>query len=154
LRHNDDGVDRATVWADGGSDAYVGLQQSVAAALASAAACLDATTVVGAMRGLETLQQRPHPTQRVILFPQWRVLMIDRGRHLIIVVSTAAFDGGAPVRLNVFHCHLSDDQGFLIEIPTFSKHAGLGIGWTLLYAGAGLRSRHLCARPRWQKQTT
>lgn len=92
-------------------------------------ATLRAATVVGAMRGLETLGQllmqdakgwflpaisiRDHPR-----FP-WRGLLIDVARHWQPVeVIQRNLDGMALVKLNVLHLHLTDDQGFRIESRT------------------------------------
>jgi hexosaminidase len=91
---------------------------------------LRAPTVVGGLRGLETLLQllqsddaggwflpavsiHDHPR-----FP-WRGLMIDVCRHWQpIEVIERNLDGMALVKLNVFHFHLSEDQGFRIESKT------------------------------------
>lgn len=91
---------------------------------------LRAPTVVGALRGLETLLQllqaddaggwfvpavAIHDRPR---FP-WRGLMIDVCRHWQpIEVIERNLDGMALVKLNVLHLHLSEDQGFRIESKT------------------------------------
>ena len=98
---------------------------------------LHAATVVGAMHGLETLQQLiqsdatgyfvPAVTIRDTPRFHWRGLMIDCGRHFIPVdVLKRTLDGMAAVKLNVFHWHLSEDQGFRIESRAFPKLAGMG----------------------------
>ncbi len=98
---------------------------------------LRAATVVGAMRGLETLQQLIQSDATGYFVPavsirdtprfRWRGLMIDCGRHFIPVdVLKRTLDGMAAVKLNVFHWHLSEDQGFRIESKAFPKLAGLG----------------------------
>jgi hexosaminidase len=52
-------------------------------------------------------------------FP-WRGLMIDSGRHFIpLDVIRRNLDGMEAVKMNVFHWHLSEDQGFRIESKTF-----------------------------------
>ena len=56
-------------------------------------------------------------------------------------------DGMAAVKLNVFHWHLSDDQGFRAESKLFPK-LQKWVGRPLLYAGADARSGRLRARPR------
>jgi len=93
---------------------------------------LKAATVVGAMHGLETLLQLVEfqGGQAVIpavtiddqpRFP-WRGLMIDVSRHFEPVdVIKRNLDGMALVKLNVFHWHLSDDQGFRAESKRFPK---------------------------------
>lgn len=98
---------------------------------------LRAATVVGAMRGLETLQQLVQSDGAGYFLPavsiqdtprfRWRGLMIDCGRHFMPVnVIRRTLDGMAAVKLNVFHWHLSEDQGFRIESRAFPKLAELG----------------------------
>lgn len=89
-------------------------------------ATLTAATVVGAIRGLETLLQLQdadshglfiqgaeiHDTPRF----RWRGLLLDVSRHFEGTdVIKRLLDGMAMVKLNVFHWHLSDDQGFRVE---------------------------------------
>jgi hexosaminidase len=98
---------------------------------------LHSATVVGAMHGLETLQQLVQSDATGYFVPavsirdtprfRWRGLMIDCGRHFMPVdVIRRSLDGMAAVKLNVFHWHLSEDQGFRIESRSFPKLAGLG----------------------------
>jgi hexosaminidase len=98
---------------------------------------IDAATVVGAMRGLKTLVQLvQHSGGEYVLpavsihdsprFP-WRGLMIDCGRHFEPVdVLERTLDGMAAVKLNVFHWHLTEDQGFRIESKIFPKLTQMG----------------------------
>jgi hexosaminidase len=101
------------------------------------AARLHSATVVGAMHGLETLPQLVQSDATGYFVPavsirdtprfRWRGLMIDCGRHFMPVdVIRRSLDGMAAVKLNVFHWHLSEDQGFRIESRSFPKLAGLG----------------------------
>ncbi|NYF80498.1 beta-N-acetylhexosaminidase [Granulicella arctica] len=98
---------------------------------------LDAATVVGAMRGLETLLQLVQPAGENYVLPSvtihdsprfpWRGLMIDCGRHFEPVeVIKRTLDGMAAVKLNVFHWHLTEDQGFRIESKVFPKLTSMG----------------------------
>jgi hexosaminidase len=98
---------------------------------------LQAATVVGAMHGLETLQQLVQTDATGFSLPavsirdtprfRWRGLMIDCGRHFMPVeVIKRILDGMASVKLNVFHWHLSEDQGFRIESREFPRLTGLG----------------------------
>ncbi|MGB2606057.1 MAG: family 20 glycosylhydrolase [Candidatus Sulfotelmatobacter sp.] len=98
---------------------------------------LHAATAVGAMRGLETLEQLVQSDASSYFVPavsirdtprfRWRGLMIDCGRHFMPVdVIKRSLDGMAAVKLNVFHWHLSEDQGFRMESRAFPKLAGLG----------------------------
>jgi hexosaminidase len=98
---------------------------------------LRAATVVGAMHGLETLEQLIQSDATGYFIPaalihdtprfRWRGLMIDCGRHFMPVdVIKRTLDGMASVKLNVFHWHLSEDQGFRIESRAFPKLTELG----------------------------
>ncbi|HEV7903134.1 MAG TPA: family 20 glycosylhydrolase [Pyrinomonadaceae bacterium] len=93
---------------------------------------VNAPTVVGALRGLETFLQLLGgdasgyyiPEARIRDKPRfpWRGLLIDVGRHWQpIEVIKRNLDGMAAVKLNVLHLHLTEDQGFRIETKTFPK---------------------------------
>jgi hexosaminidase len=98
---------------------------------------LHATTVVGAMRGLTTMEQLAQNSGGGFFLPaveiqdaprfRWRGLMIDVGRHFEPVdVIKRNLDAMAAVKLNVFHWHLTEDQGFRIESKLYPKLAGEG----------------------------
>ncbi|MGB6134105.1 MAG: family 20 glycosylhydrolase [Acidobacteriaceae bacterium] len=91
---------------------------------------LHAATDVGAMRGLETLLQLVQSSGQGFFLPavsiqdsprfRWRGLMIDCSRHFEPVgVIERTLDAMAAVKMNVFHWHLSDDQGFRMESTVF-----------------------------------
>jgi hexosaminidase len=95
-------------------------------------ATLQANTSLGAMRGLETLSQLVSGEHDFYYFPLvtiqdkprfgWRGLMLDVGRHFEPVdVIKRNIDGMAMVKMNVFHWHLSEDQGFRIESKKYPK---------------------------------
>ena len=98
---------------------------------------LHAATVVGAMRGLETLLQlvQNDGTQYFLpavsiqdqpLYP-WRGLMLDCGRHFVPIPKIKQIIRGmAAVKLNVLHWHLSDDQGFRMQSKVFPLLTKLG----------------------------
>lgn len=100
-------------------------------------AVLTAHTVVGALRGLETLLQlqaadgngwyiQGAEIQDAPRF-RWRGLLLDVSRHFEPVdVIKRTLDGMAMVKLNVFHWHLSDDQGFRVESRVYPKLQQLG----------------------------
>jgi hexosaminidase len=100
---------------------------------------LKAATDVGAMHGLQTFLQLVQNNgssyflaavsiQDSPRFP-WRGLMIDVSRHFEPVsVIERTLDGMAAVKMNVFHWHLTDDQGFRIESKVFPKLSGMGSG--------------------------
>lgn len=105
---------------------------------------IKATTDVGALRGLETLLQLVNFNNSGYYFegvsikdsPRfvWRGLMIDVARHFQpIEVLKRNLDAMASVKLNVFHWHLTDDQGFRVEskvYPKLQKIAADGLYYT------------------------
>lgn len=91
---------------------------------------LSAATDVGAIRGLATLVQLVQNDGQQYFLPavtiqdsprfRWRGLMLDCSRHFEpIGVIERTLDGMEAVKLNVFHWHLTDDQGFRIESKVF-----------------------------------
>ncbi len=111
--------------------------ESYSLAITTAAIRLEAETDIGAIRGLETLLQlvtsgADHfyfPALRIKDSPRfpWRGLMIDVARHYQpIEVIKRNLDAMAAVKLNVFHWHLTDDQGFRIESKSHPKLHELG----------------------------
>lgn len=98
---------------------------------------LKAKTDLGAMRGMETLLQLLQNDEKAYFIPAvtiddkprfpWRGLMMDGCRHFMPVeVIKRNLDAMAAVKLNVFHWHLSEDQGFRVECKTFPKLHELG----------------------------
>ena len=96
---------------------------------------LSAPTVTGIQRGLATFVQLISPgadgfggfgvpaihIEDRPRFP-WRGLMLDVARHWMPVeVVLRNLDAMAAVKLNVFHWHLSDDQGFRVESKLFPQ---------------------------------
>jgi hexosaminidase len=96
-----------------------------------------ARTCIGAMRGMETFAQliSPGPDGYYAAavhiedrprYP-WRGLMLDAARHWMpVAVVERNLDGMAAVKLNVFHWHLSDDQGFRVESKRWPKLQEMG----------------------------
>lgn len=100
-------------------------------------ALLSAPTVVGALRGLETLLQLLDADRGGYFFPgvqiddqprfPWRGLLIDVARHFhTMEVLKRNLDALAAVKMNVFHWHLTEDQGFRVESKKFPKLHQLG----------------------------
>jgi hexosaminidase len=100
-------------------------------------AVLRAATVVGALRGLETFLQLLEGDREGFYVPavtiedrprfRWRGLLIDIGRHFEpMEVLKRNLDAMAAVKLNVFHWHLTEDQGFRIESKKFPKLHQMG----------------------------
>lgn len=93
---------------------------------------INATTDLGALHGLETLLQLLQNTSTSFYFPAiaisdsprfvWRGLMIDAARHFQPVdVIKRNLDAMASMKMNVFHWHLADDQGWRIEMKKHPK---------------------------------
>jgi len=93
---------------------------------------INATSDLGAMHALETLLQLLQnnstsyyfPTATISDFPRftWRGLMIDAARHFQPVdVIKRNLDAMAAMKMNVFHWHLTDDQGWRIELKNHPK---------------------------------
>jgi hexosaminidase len=135
----DNAADALVVTVDGPGEAIQSSDEdeSYSLEVTSAGAHLRAAAVVGAIHGLETLEQLVQfdatgqfvPAVSIQDVPRfrWRGLMIDCARHFIsIEVIKRTLDGMAAVKLNVFHWHLSEDQGFRIESKAFPKLTELG----------------------------
>ena len=100
-------------------------------------ALLSAPNPLGVLRGLETFRQLLVSTTQGLEVPvidiqdhprfPWRGLHLDVSRHWMpIEVIKRNLDAMAAAKLNVFHWHLSDDQGFRVESKRFPKLQQLG----------------------------
>lgn len=98
---------------------------------------IQAVTTLGAMAGLQTFLQLVQPSALGLAVPAliiqdqprfpWRGLLIDTGRHFMPQdVLKRNLDAMAAVKLNVFHWHLSEDQGFRVESKVFPKLHEMG----------------------------
>src|SRR5258708_1047230 len=87
---------------------------------------------LGTLRGLQTFLQLIAITPEGFSVPAlhiedrprfpWRGLVIDSGRHFIpLDVIKRNLDGMEAVKMNVFHWHLSDNQGFRAESRKFPR---------------------------------
>jgi hexosaminidase len=100
---------------------------------------LTAANTLGALHGLQTFLQLVRVTPQGFSVPvvtiddrprfPWRGLMIDVGRHFMpLSVIERNLDGMEAVKLNVFHWHLSEDQGFRVESKQFPRLQEKGPG--------------------------
>lgn len=91
---------------------------------------LQAANPLGILHGLQTFLQLVQITPKGFSVPAvvindqprfpWRGLMIDSAEHFISIdVIKRNLDGMEAVKLNVFHWHLSDDEGFRAESKVF-----------------------------------
>ncbi len=115
---------------------------------------LSANTPEGVFRGVQTLRQvlpaeieRDAVTQgpwtiatgQIIDFPRYefRSAMLDVSRHFFSVEDVKWYiDRLAALKINHLHLHLSDDQGWRIEIKSWPKLTTVG-GSTKVGGGAG-----------------
>src|SRR5271167_2258283 len=98
---------------------------------------LSAATPLGTLHGLQTFLQivevSPEGFAAAVVtindkprFP-WRGLMIDSARHFVpLDVLRRNIDGLEAVKMNVFHWHLSENQGFRVESKKFPKLHEMG----------------------------
>ncbi len=103
----------------------------------SSRARLRAPTVVGALRGLQTFLQLVVPGDGSFVAPAvhiedeprfaWRGLLIDVTSHFMPVpVIERNLDAMEAVKMNVFHWHFTDDQGWRVESKRYPKLHQLG----------------------------
>ncbi len=115
----------------------LGEDESYSLDVTQAGVKLNAPTTRGVMRGLQTFLQLVQTAPEGFAVPvvtirdqprfPWRGLMIDVSRHFMpLDVLKRNLDGMAAVKLNVFHWHLSDDQGFRVESKKFPKLQEMG----------------------------
>jgi hexosaminidase len=136
----------------------VGEDESYILDVSTASARVRASTPLGSMHGLQTFLQlvdvspggfaAPAVTiQDKPRFP-WRGLMIDSARHFIpLDVLRRNIDGMEAVKMNVFHWHLSENQGFRAESRKFPKLHELGSD-SLYYSQDEIRDLIAYARDR------
>ncbi len=136
----------------------LGEDESYKLQVSSAGADLSAPTTLGVMRGLQTFLQLVEVTPQGFAVPAvsiedkprfaWRGLLIDVGRHFMPVeVIKRNLDGMAAVKMNVFHWHISDYQGFRVESKKFPKLQEMGSDG-LYYTQAEIRDVIAYARDR------
>jgi hexosaminidase len=115
----------------------LGEDESYRLEVTPAHARLTAANPLGALHGMETFLQLVQADRESFSAPAvqiddrprfpWRGTMLDVSRHWMPVeVVERTIDAMAAVKLNVFHWHLSDDQGFRVECKRFPKLHELG----------------------------
>ncbi len=110
----------------------IGVDESYTISQKNNTVFLEANTDIGVLRGLETLLQLIQVQKNTYFFPNitikdaprfiWRGLMIDASRHFEpVYVIKRNLKAMAFVKMNVFHWHLTDDQGIRFESKTYPK---------------------------------
>src|SRR5437660_3763928 len=136
----------------------VGEDESYILDVSTASARLRASTPLGTLHGLQTLLQLVDVSPGGFAASavtiedrprfQWRGLMIDSARHFIpLEVIRRNIDGMEVVKMNVFHWHLSENQGFRVESKKFPKLHELGSN-ALYYTQDEIRDLIAYARDR------
>jgi hexosaminidase len=109
-----------------------GEDESYSLEVSGSGAKIHAANPLGAMHGLQTFLQLVAITPDGFVAPAvhiedeprfpWRGLMIDVARHFVpLDVVRRNIDGMEAVKMNVFHWHLSENQGFRVESHKFPK---------------------------------
>jgi hexosaminidase len=120
-----------------GSLPHLGMDESYRLEVTPEGATLTAPEPWGIVRGVETFLQLVTPgprgfraaAVRIEDSPRfgWRGLLLDVSRHWMPVgVVMRTLDGMAAVKMNVFHWHLSDDQGFRVESRRYPRLQQMG----------------------------
>ena len=123
-----------------------------------AGAKLNAANPLGVLRGLQTFLQLVEMSPDGFAAPAvnikdqprfgWRGLLIDSSRHFTpMEVLKRNLDGMEAVKMNVFHWHISDNQGFRAETKKLPKLHGVGSGGAY-YAQDEIRELIAYARDR------
>jgi len=100
---------------------------------------LNAANPLGVLRGLQTFLQLVDGSPDGFAAPAvsikdqprfgWRGLLIDSSRHFTpMEVLKRNLDGMEAAKMNVFHWHISDNQGFRAESKKLPKLHGVGSG--------------------------
>ncbi len=136
----------------------LGEDESYTLEIGAEGAKIDAATPLGSMHGLQTFLQLVEvspdgfaaPAVKIQDKPRfpWRGMMIDVSRHFIpLEILRRNLDGMEAVKMNVFHWHLSENQGFRVESKKFPKLHTLGSDG-LYYAQDEIRDLIAYARDR------
>ncbi len=115
----------------------LGEDESYILQVTTAGATLTASNPLGVLRGMQTFLQSIHVADAGFVvdavtihdkprFP-WRGFMLDSSRHFQPMTKVLQeLDAMELVKMNVFHWHLSDDQGFRAESRKYPKLQGMG----------------------------
>ncbi|MGC1619432.1 MAG: family 20 glycosylhydrolase [Candidatus Acidiferrum sp.] len=115
----------------------LGEDESYTLKVSATGANLGAPNPLGVLHGLQTFLQLVDVSPDGFAAPAvtiddkprfpWRGLMIDSARHFTpLDVIQRNIDGLEAVKMNVFHWHLSDNQGFRVESKKFPKLQEMG----------------------------
>lgn len=104
---------------------------------------LTAASAAGLFHGVQTLRQlvTDNKVQAGVITDQprfaYRGVMLDVARHFFSVADVKSYiDAAALYKVNEFHLHLTDDQGWRLTVPDWPKLASVG-GATQVGGGPG-----------------
>lgn len=111
---------------------YLGMDESYKITIADNRVTLKSVNQYGMLRGLASLSQllfsaeRPRELTNLTITDKptypWRGLLFDSVRHFLPIVDVKrTLRGLASAKFNVFHWHLTDDQGWRIELNSYPK---------------------------------
>ena len=123
----------------GESGLFEGNDESYELTVTTSGISISGETNTGVVRGIQTLRQLMHASSNGVACSvpcceikdsprfKWRGLHLDVSRHFFRVEEVCAYiDALALHRMNVCHLHLTDDQGWRIEIKKYPKLTGIG----------------------------
>lgn len=122
----------------------LGVDESYQLSISSQGILLKSATQFGMLRGFSTLSQLVFSTKQPYLLSAikiddtpaypWRGLLFDSVRHFLPIADVKrTLRGLALAKMNVFHWHLTDDQGWRIALKSYPKlhqHASDGLYYT------------------------
>jgi hexosaminidase len=111
----------------------------------------SAASDAGRARGLATLRQLGTSAPALVIEDEprfaWRGVMLDVARHFFGVDDVLRLIGLAALyKLNVVHLHLTDDQGWRIEVPGWPRLTSVGASTAVGGGPGGFFSREDLAR--------
>tara|TARA_R110002167_G_scaffold50595_6_gene147317 strand:- start:1360 stop:3702 length:2343 start_codon:yes stop_codon:yes gene_type:complete len=111
---------------------YLNMDESYELSIVDEIVTLKSVTQYGMLRGLASLSQllfsaeQPLQLANLIITDKptypWRGLLFDGARHFLPIADVKrTLRGLASAKFNVFHWHLTDDQGWRIELNSYPK---------------------------------
>lgn len=111
---------------------YLNMDESYSLEIADNKVRLNSANQYGMLRGLATLSQLLFSSQQPLKLDNfkiydeptypWRGLLFDGVRHFLPIADVKrTLRGLASAKFNVFHWHLTDDQGWRVELNSYPK---------------------------------
>lgn len=111
---------------------YLGMNEEYQLSISNNVIILNSTSQFGTLRGLASLSQLLFNSEKALQLANvnisdqptypWRGLLFDSVRHFLPIEDVKrTLRGLASAKFNVFHWHLTDDQGWRIELKSYPK---------------------------------